>query len=310
MVRSLLFCCGVLLSCTCRRNESRPSSPEPEAKVAARSSVERPSHSSSASKRKDSDPALPKPQPEASALPVLDAPADFVTLIVEGHADAVVSLPHAATSKRPVLVALHGNYDRPEWQCQVWRKIIRASAFVLCPRGMRRPGVPRALDRWTYAAQSTVEKELLAGLEALKAQYPRYVDASDVVYTGFSLGAILGRSILNKHAKLFTRGILVEGGYRGWSRGFVKRYADGGGKKIMLVCAQTSCRHAARQASRAFKGSAVQVKVVFAGQLGHTYDGPVASAIGEALPWLLGADARWPEALRMPGPSSAGSSEN
>src|SRR5690606_15835456 len=105
--------------------------------------------------------------------------------------DAIVSLPLGATEKRPVVVALHGNYDRPEWQCEIWRGITGGFAFVLCPRGIPRAGAPKSEDRWEYAGVDKTEKELVAGLEALAKRYPSWVDEGPVLFTGFSLGAIL-----------------------------------------------------------------------------------------------------------------------
>src|SRR5262245_33853722 len=74
-----------------------------------------------------SEPAPPAPAPPPPPPPepaVLTAAEPFVDLPVEGHGAAVVSLPRGARDKRPVVIATHGNYDRPEWQCEVWREIV------------------------------------------------------------------------------------------------------------------------------------------------------------------------------------------
>src|SRR6185369_8025401 len=102
--------------------------------------------------------------PLPSEPPPLEAEAPLVALPVEGYGAAVVSLPLGARGKRPVLIATHGNYDRPEWQCQVWREIIADQAFILCPRGVTRPDSPSADDiRFTYASNQSLERELDAG---------------------------------------------------------------------------------------------------------------------------------------------------
>src|SRR5689334_2604590 len=83
--------------------------------------------------------APPPPPPEPVTV---EAAQPFIELPVEGHGAAVVSLPLGARDKRPVVIATHGNYDRPEWQCEVWREIVGDAAFVLCPRGSMRPDSP------------------------------------------------------------------------------------------------------------------------------------------------------------------------
>src|SRR6188768_1132879 len=66
--------------------------------------------------------AAPLAAPQASAttaaaseLPPLSEPAELVKLAVPGFGDAVVSLPLGAVEPRHIAVALHGNFDRPEW---------------------------------------------------------------------------------------------------------------------------------------------------------------------------------------------------
>src|SRR5688572_24251129 len=70
-----------------------------------------------------STPPLVVPPP---SLPRIDAPSGFVELDVPGFRTAVVSVPADTSRARRIVVALHGNFDRPEWQCQVWRRIIAA----------------------------------------------------------------------------------------------------------------------------------------------------------------------------------------
>src|SRR5262245_9947598 len=91
----------------------------------------------------------------------LAAPSSYETLAVDGgFGRAVVSLPLGSTGKRPVVIAAHGNYDRPEWQCEVWRGIVRNRGFVLCPRGVPRPDSPSRTDiRFTYRNQPLLWRE-------------------------------------------------------------------------------------------------------------------------------------------------------
>src|SRR5262249_57017702 len=125
-------------------------------------------------------PPAPPPPPR------LDAPAPFADLPLEGFAAAVVSLPIGTSARRPVVLATHGNYDRPEWQCEVWRGIVGDRAFVLCPRGIARPDSPSPDDiRFTYPTNAVLERELDAGLQALRVRFADRLDDGAILYTGF-----------------------------------------------------------------------------------------------------------------------------
>lgn len=240
------------------------------------------------------------PNEEVATPPVEDAgkklvplTEDFVQLPVEGFKEAIVSVPTGATTPRPVVVALHGNYDRPEWQCEVWREITKGFPFVLCPRGIPRDDAPKSEDRWTYGAMGPTEKELERAIEALAARFPDHVDPGPIVYTGFSLGAIYGKLIARKNAARFPRAVFVEGGYEGWALGNARAYAKGGGARVLFACGQSACVHAGKQVARLLEKEGIPTRVVSGGNIGHTYDGPVARAIAAEWAWLNEGDARF-----------------
>jgi hypothetical protein len=228
-------------------------------------------------------------------LPPLVETARFVHLEVPDFRSAVVSVPLGAREPRPVVVALHGNFDRPEWQCQVWRQITGGYPFILCPRGVPRGDAPKKWDRWTYGARQKVQAELLAGLDALSARYPDHVHDGPVVYTGFSLGAILGRAIIREHAERFPRAVMTEGGNKGWES-LARAYAKAGGKRVLFACGQIGCVGTSKRAARHAKRAGLAVRVADGGKVGHTYDGPVQEAITESWNWLVAGDDRWPDA--------------
>jgi predicted esterase len=217
----------------------------------------------------------------------------MMPLPVEGFRDAVVSLPLGTTARRPVVIALHGNYDRPEWQCEVWRSLVGSRAFVLCPRGIPRGDVPKSEDRWTYGAIAKTEAECLAALDALKARYPARAETSRVVFAGFSLGAIQGRSIVLHHADRFGRVVLTEGGTAGWSVGLAKKWSAGGVERLLFACGQTACSFGARAAAKVAERGGITVRVASGGNVGHTYDGKVAAAISEQWAWLVEGEGMW-----------------
>jgi dienelactone hydrolase len=250
-------------------------------------------------------PALPAssaPSPVASPAPsakpvrkLLKASSPFVHLTLIGLPPAVVSLPIGADSPRPIVIATHGNYDRPEWQCEVWREIVGDDAFILCPRGIARPDSPAPDDiRFTYSNNQALEKEVVAGLAALRAQYPDHATGGAVLYTGFSLGAIMGIAIATRAPSTFPRLVLVEGGHDRWTPDAVKAFAQGGGQRVLFVCSQPGCTAAAKVAAARLTKAGVAANVVGGPDAGHRYDGPIMERTIKALPWVLEGDERWP----------------
>src|SRR5207302_3502336 len=71
------------------------------------------------------------PEPSASTAPAAPAPklapltgiSELTALVVPGYRDAIVSVPLGAFARRPVVLALHGNYERPEWQRSEERRV-------------------------------------------------------------------------------------------------------------------------------------------------------------------------------------------
>jgi predicted esterase len=204
-----------------------------------------------------------------------------------------VSVPLGATESRPVVLVLHGNFDRPEWQCGVWREITKGYPFVVCPRGVPRRDAGSSQDRWTYGKPADVRREIDAALAALQVRFGDYVAPGPIVYVGFSLGAILGVGIVTDDADRFPRAVLVEGGLSNWSQARAKAYADAGGKRVLFACGQRSCKAESKGAEKLLGRLGVEARSVWGGDVGHTYDGPVADQVAQALPWLVSDDPRW-----------------
>lgn len=238
--------------------------------------------------------AVPSAAPSETALPALKS-EPYVELELDKFGSAVVAVPVGATERRFVVVALHGNFDRPEWQCQIWRDITPRS-FVLCPRGVRRSDTPASDPRFTYEGGSErLLAEIRAGQAALTERFGDYLvdDGKTAIYAGFSLGAILGIRVLAEHAAEFPSAVLIEGGYERWTPGLIAAFARGG-KRVLFACAQTACRNAARRLGPTFEHHGVVTELAYAPGAGHTYDGPVAEAIRERLDeWLQDKSDAW-----------------
>jgi dienelactone hydrolase len=219
----------------------------------------------------------------------LDAPAPLVPLPVPGFGDAVVSLPLGAVAPRPIALALHGNFDRPEWQCDVWRRITEGKVFVLCPRGVARRDVPKDLDRWEWGSLAKTKAELVAALAALRQRYPEHVKSGPIVFTGFSLGAILGARLIQDPELAVGAAVLTEGGYQGWTLAKAKALKPSL-RRVLFACGQTECKNAFRyQLQGLFEKAELPASVVADVKAGHTYDDPVAALIAGEWPALVGS---------------------
>jgi predicted esterase len=275
---------GVLLACT--RQEPAPA-------PAARSGSASESSASAASALPSARSGAPAPAPLEVAPAPLEAAGEMVSLEVPGFLPAVVSVPSAARAAHPIAIALHGNFDRPEWQCEVFRPVIGPTGFLLCPRGVARRDVPKQMDRWEYSSGAKVEQEVDAALAALTARYGERVDAGPVVFIGFSLGAIYGSPMIQKNPARFPRAVLVEGGHGAWTATSAKRYAAAGGARLFLACGQAPCLAKAARLVPALTRAGLPAQSGGSKTAGHTYDGDVAAAVKNAWPWLVEGDPRW-----------------
>jgi len=230
--------------------------------------------------------------PPKKKLPPLKAESWLVELALEGFGTTSVSVPLGATEPRPIVIALHGAGDRPEWQCGTWTGIA-GRAFVVCPRGVPHPGYPASAPRYTWKSVADTERELRSALHALKARFGEYVAPGSVVLTGFSLGASHAVNILREEPSFFARVVLVEGGAREFTPTLGAVFAKNGGKRMVFVCTQPACKPAALTAVRLTERGGAPAELVDAGNLGHVLDGRAAAAIKPRFQALVADDPRW-----------------
>jgi hypothetical protein len=245
--------------------------------------------------------AAREPVPEAAtvtdapSLPSLHTPGALVPLEVPGFQPAFISIPQGATSPRPILIAAHGAWDFPEGLCDNWRWIVHDRAWVICPRGVPRPPPDKTFG---YPSGPALAKEIEADVRALAARFPGYVDEGPLVFTGFSLGAILGPSILARNPSRFPRAVLIEGGEDRFTPAYAKAFARDGGQRVLFACGLKFRVAAATRAAHLLESTGVPSRVVLgklpdAGEFIHWYNGPVAEEIQAQLDWLLEGDVRW-----------------
>lgn len=223
--------------------------------------------------------------------------AAFVDLPVPGYEAAVVSLPRDADGKRPLLVAAHGAWDRPEPHCQLWRRVTAAQGFVLCPRGRRTNRyTPPEHAAYFYPDHFALAREVLAAIDALAERYPERLDRSAAVWAGFSQGAIHGALVIALHPAQFPRAALVEGGngfFNEWSPFAARKYAGGGGDRVLFACGSVYCVRTAQRCADYLHATQVQTLVAHAPGAGHSYGSLMERQLREHFAWLTAGDPRW-----------------
>ncbi|MBI5478309.1 MAG: hypothetical protein HY906_05600 [Deltaproteobacteria bacterium] len=238
----------------------------------------------------------------AEELPPLEG-EPLAALDVPGFQPAVVSLPLGTRDLRPVLVATHGNFDRPEWQCEIWREIVRDVGFVLCPRGVRRDDTlhyPKDYVRYHYRSNARLEQEIAVGLAALRRRFPGRVDPGPIVYAGFSQGAIMGVPIVKRAPASYPRVVLLEGGAGGLDGATIKTLARGGVRRVLFACGQPGCARTAKRVAKQLEAARIGARVLYSGNVGHSYAELVSRQVRAELPWLVEGDTRWRVAQSVP----------
>jgi predicted esterase len=229
----------------------------------------------------------------AAGIALSPIPPDplFTNLTVPGYPEAVVSVPNGATTRRPVLVVLHGIGDRPDWNCDAWRHIIGARGFVLCPRGQYEPESSTKDDR-RFTLRGKVRAHVEGALAALAQRFGPYVDIDRPLVAGFSLGATeIGRIALAVPAR-YPRVALVEGGDGVWSAARVASFSSRGGRRVLFGCGSPWCVPLAKQAAASLAKGRIEARRVFA-PVGHTTDRPLQEALRSELAWFVDGDPRW-----------------
>jgi len=243
--------------------------------------------------------------PTLALLIVLAAPrpaqARSVRLPIKGFRAAEVVAPSAAVGARPVVVALHGNFDRPEWNCEVLPTLVQGRAWILCIRGIPRRDTPRSWDRWTYPARARVLREVDAALAALKARYPGRVDTSTPLLTGISLGAIYAARFAVAAPRRFPRLYLVEGSHKVWTYKAMRRFARRGGETVLFGCGRKGCGAQSRRICRGLTKLGASCAEVTVTGLGHTYTEPLPTRARPQFLKMMATDPRWGIAPRKAG---------
>jgi pimeloyl-ACP methyl ester carboxylesterase len=138
-----------------------------------------------------------------------------------------------------------------------------------------------------------LEKIVLATFAALVAKYPERVDTARVIYAGYSQGGTMGALAIAPHADVFSRLVLVEGGFDAWTLDRATHFHDLGGERVLMLCGRERCRSAAEQSAAVLRRAGVEARVESRVGAGHTYAGAVGEALVASFGWVTDHDPRW-----------------
>jgi predicted esterase len=235
-----------------------------------------------------------KPKPGAPLAP-LTAPAWRTELPVQGFGPATVALPLGATSPRPIVVVLHGAHDRADWQCGSFRGVLGGRVFILCPQGVQ----SEQAGLYGLGSFDDSEAELRAGLAALKARFGAHVAPSPVLLIGYAEGAAVAADLARQEPSFFARIALVNGNPASLTPSVIKIFSERGGKRVLVVCAESKgdCDADGTQRALLLTRAGVAAKSAKA-DVGPYLDQRFTDALKGLLPWLVEGDARWGSSSR------------
>ena len=238
------------------------------------------------------EPEVDRPDAASGAASVSEGPAappdGPFALPVDGFESAVVVPPAPSLpAPAPVIVILHGNFDRPEWQCATWSPVGTSHGWLLCPRGTPRTDVDAALERWTWDGPEAAARETAAALRALRTARSGLVAENHAVLVGFSLGARYAPAVAAADVGLrFASLVLVEQGFAVTSAE-VQAAREAGVERVLYVCGErTECPTRAEAASVRWRRAGAAVDVLVMEGVGHAYPDefdPLAERVFEAL---------------------------
>jgi hypothetical protein len=181
------------------------------------------------------------------------------------------------------VIVLHGNFDRPEWECGTWSDVAGFYGWILCPRGIRTPWATLDEDRWTYRGSEATRKEVEAAVDALEQRYPGRVTREGTVLAGFSLGAILAGPIARSDPEVYPYVFLVEGGGKTMQRTWARSLRKAGVKGIGFAMSLQHLRQKALKAVPIFERAGLRTVFVDMKGAGHGYRADFATTGRDAL---------------------------
>jgi pimeloyl-ACP methyl ester carboxylesterase len=230
----------------------------------------------------------------------------FEPLPLASFESATVAVPLGARAARPVVIALHGQFDSVSADCNAWSSVTDYSYFVLCPALRSKPSADRPAQdctNWECAAA-----ELKEALVALRKRFGSHVAPKEVMLAGVARGAALAVPIAQQDPAVFSRLWLVDGGHDAWSSVFSATYVARGGKLLAVACTQAVCQDDAQRVLASARAVGLEV----ADYRSLNGNGHLTPSLSNSLKatWQTVRPKRRPWALppSEPGPTAEGTS--
>lgn len=230
--------------------------------------------------------------PVEARAPLEGFPAEVDLLPPAGAKDptryGMVTVPLGAREPRPLVVALHGGSDRPEWACSAWRGISEGHAFVVCPRG---PGSESALG-WSSPADTRVRVD--RAVAAARAMFGDFIADGPTVLVGFSMGATQAALLAASDPTRYPRVVLTESSYAPDAAiAFSRPWGKGGGERVLFACTTPGCPGVYRSAAKIAARNHVSARLNDAKTTSHGMWVEVVASMRRDWPWLVAGVPGW-----------------
>ena len=233
-----------------------------------------------------------------SALPSVAAPHALPPLndvtwveplpLPEGNL-AYIMPPIGAREPRPLIVAVHGAGDRPDWACGGWRLGANEYPFVVCPQGLKFDS-----QRFAWDFPSTIAHRVQAAIDAARQRFGPYIASGPTIYAGFSQGATLAGSVLLEQRDRFPVVALAEGAYNLLrDQTFLQKLRAEGTNRLMIVCGSPACFVTAQAAQGGLSRAGIEAFTAGDPLSGHNLNQRMQNALRASFPRLIAGLPNW-----------------
>jgi len=199
-----------------------------------------------------------------------------------------VALPVGTTSKRPLVVALHGALDQPRMACSEWRALFGPEPFVVCP-----PGEKLNAAQYVWGDPKRLRASIERAVKAAETKYPQRIERDGAVWASYSQSGMLSASALEAPGMGFRYAVLFEGVPHDLHT-LRSAFQHAGVRRALFANQQGGWSHAHDAAARLL-GPDIEAKhvVIGDGSLGHFIRRETFDGLRAALPWLVAGDPVW-----------------
>lgn len=227
--------------------------------------------------------------PTSTELPPLRGVSWLEPLALPEGKMAFVTPPIFAREPRPLMVAVHGAGDRPEWACGGWRLAASEFAFVVCPQGL-----PMDANRFAWDQPKTIASRVQSAIAAVRARFGAYIADGPTLYLGFSQGATLAEKALLDLPDAFAGVALAEGGYNlVRDARFARRLREHGTERLLLICGSPACFSTAQSRVPSLTQAGFELALAGDPLSGHNLNQRMQVALRKAWPAFVRGLPNW-----------------